>query len=284
MTHRHIRVETLTPAIGGVVHGVDLGAILADEAQEEIRAALRDRHVLFFRDQPLSTEAFLRLGRIFGEPERHEYFPHPPGAPQIQIVHSDGTRAPDTDYWHTDVTFRAQPSLVQVLRAVELPPAGGDTLWASTGAAFDALGPALQDFLSGLRAVHDLPFFFRRVGFFERLKTMQEQVALIEKNPAVEHPVVVAHPVTGRRGLFVNSVWTKHIVGMDQLLGKHLLAMLFEWIQKPEFGVRFRWAPGSIAIWDNFATQHYAAFDYAPHPRTMHRMTCGRATPTAPAR
>jgi taurine dioxygenase len=108
---------------------------------------------------------------------------------------------------------------------------------------------------------------------------MQEQFDLISRNPQQEHPVIITHPVTGRKSLFVNSVWTKHIVGMDQRLGQHLLAMLYDWIEKPEFQVRFRWEPNSIAIWDNFATQHYAVFDYAPYPRLMHRMTCGSAKP-----
>ncbi len=285
MTFRHLRLENVTPAIGAVVHGVDLEQADDPEIYAEIKQALWQRNVLFFRNQNLSADAFRRLGESFGTPEVHEYFPHVEGYPQIQKVASDGTESPNTDSWHTDVTFRARPSLVQVLRAVELPSnGGGDTLWASTGAAFDALGPALQEMLLKLTAVHDLPWSFRRNTYLEKLKTPEKEMELIRKHPPQRHPVVISHPVTGRHHLFVNSVWTKRIEGIDPRLSDHLLAMLADWIQKPEFQLRFHWEAGSIAIWDNFATQHYATFDYAPQPRLMHRMTCGSAVPSLATR
>jgi taurine dioxygenase len=285
MEFKHLRLESVTPALGAVVHGVDLDTVAAPEIYAEIKQALWDRQVLFFRKQKLSPEAFRRLGEAFGAPEVHEYFAHVEGFPEIQQVASDGTASPYTDRWHADVTFRARPSMVEVLRAVELPEnGGGDTLWASMGAAFDGLGPALQGCLMQLTAVHDLPWSFRKNPYLGKQSTPEEELELIRKHPPARHPVVISHPVTGRPTLFVNAIWTKRIEAIDSRLSDHLLAMLADWVQKPEFQLRFHWEKDSVAIWDNFATQHYAAFDYAPQPRLMHRMTCGSAAPGAAAR
>jgi taurine dioxygenase len=281
MDYRHIHVEQVGPVIGATVHGVDLNAVASDDIYAEIRQALWHHHVLFLRDQKLAPAAFARLGAALGTPERHEYFDHVPGFPEIQAVESLGEKSPDTDYWHTDVTFRAEPSMVGILRAVELPPRGGDTLWASTGAAYDALPPALQQFLLGLEAEHDLSTFMRRTGFLEKRDQIDRAIELMAKNPPQTHPVVIAHPITGRRSLFVNSVWTTRILGLDLRLSDHLLDMLWDWVRQPEFQLRFHWAPDSIAIWDNFGTQHFAVFDYAPAPRRMQRMTCGATRPRA---
>jgi taurine dioxygenase len=285
MEFKHLRLESVTPALGAVVHGVDLDTVAAPAVYAEIKQALWDRQVLFFRKQKLSPGSFRRLGEAFGTPEVHEYFAHVEGFPEIQKVASDGTAAPYTDRWHADVTFRARPSMVEVLRAVELPEnGGGDTLWASMGAAFDGLGPALQDCLMQLTAVHDLPWSFRKNPYLNRENTPEEELELIRKHPPARHPVVISHPVTGRATLFVNAIWTKRIETIDPRLSDHLLAMLADWVQKPEFQLRFHWEKDSVAIWDNFATQHYAAFDYAPQPRLMHRMTCGSAAPGAAVR
>jgi len=275
----HIRARPIGPVIGAMIEDVDLNAVTSDAVYDEIRAALWRHHVLFFRNQPLTPEAFLRLGQAFGTPERHEYFPHPEGFPEIQLVESLGEKAPDTDHWHTDVTFRAEPSLVGMLRAVELPPRGGDTLWMSTGAAYDALAPGLQQFLHGLDAVHDLAHFFRRVGFLEKRNQADRLITLMQENPSQTHPVVIAHPVTGRPTLFVNSIWTQRIADIDLRLSDRLLAMLWDWIAQPDFQLRFQWEPDSVAIWDNIGTQHFAVFDYAPAQRRMQRMTCGSTRP-----
>lgn len=282
MEFKHLKLERLTPALGAVVHGVDLGNVAGPEVYEEIKQALWERQVLFFRKQPLAPDAFRRLGETFGVPEVHEYFPHVEGFPQIQQVRSDGTESPNTDRWHADVTFRPRPSAVEVLRAVDIPTnGGGDTLWASMGAAFDALGAPLQECLMQMTAVHDLVWSFRKNPYLEKLNTPEKEFELIRKHPPARHPVVIAHPVTGRKTLFVNPIWTKRIEDIDVKLSDHLLAMLADWVQKPEFQLRFHWEKDSIAIWDNFATQHYASFDYAPQPRLMHRMTCGSHAPTA---
>ncbi len=174
-----------------------------------------------------------------------------------------------------------------MLHAVKLPESGGDTLWTSAGAAFEAMGEPLQRMLLSLDASHDFPWSFRlheNYKYFAKEYDTEEELreALIEhefrmirQNPTVVHPVVVNHPVTERLTLFVNYIWTKRIEGMHPDLSENLLRTVYDWLKKPEFFCRFRWETGSVAIWDNIATQHYATFDYAPHRREMYRMTCG---------
>lgn len=287
----YIDVEPMTPAIGAMIRGVDLNRIESPRVYDEIREALWRHHVIFFRDQPIQPDAYLALGESFGDMESHEFFPHVDGYPQIQLISHQGDKRPETDRWHTDVTFRARPSCVAILRAVKIPPSGGDTLWCSTGAAFDALGEDLQRLLLSLDAEHDLPWSFRGADnyrFFAEKRVeagkpygdlIEEEIRMIRENPATTHPAVITHPMTNRPTLFVNYIWTKRLMGLHPDLSDSMLRMLYEWVKRPEFSCRFRWEPDSIAIWDNFATQHYATFDYAPHYREMQRMTCGSTTP-----
>lgn len=309
MNYRHILVEPLTPNIGAMVSGVDLNQVRSEDAYEEIQAALWKHGVLFFRKQPLTPEAHIKLACRFGEPERHEFFPHIKGHPEVQLIANEGYESPDTDRWHTDVTFRKKPSLVCVLRLTDLPPTGGDTLWASTAAAFEALDAPLQNLLLGLQAEHDLPFHFRRVNAYEKLAKRQatadkkqggagpmmntmmsaqemndamadRECRMIKDNPSAIHPAVITHHINGRRCLFVNSIWTKCLLGIHMDLSEALLSMLYEWVKKPEFMVRFRWEKDSVVLWDNSQTQHFAVFDYAPHYRAGNRVTAGSFTPT----
>lgn len=305
MAFRHIEVTRSTPTIGAAITGVDLNNIRSEDVYEEIRQALWTCGVVFFRDQQITPENYLKLGSKFGEMEQHEFFPHLPGHPQIQLISHEGTDNPETDRWHTDVTFRKRPNMVSILRITDLPPHGGDTMWASTAAAYDALGPGLQTLLEGLQAEHDMPFHFRRINAVQRLMARQKlanekkggmmssmmsaaemdlaladrECKIIQDNPSVIHPAVITHPHTGRNLLFVNSIWTKRLLGVHLDLSDALLAMLNEWIKKPEFMVRFQWQPNSIAMWDNCQTQHYAVFDYAPHYRAGERVTCGSFEP-----
>lgn len=288
---RHIRVEPMTPNIGAMISGVDLNAVRSPEVYDEIKQALWKHHVVFFRDQPLKPDAHVALGAVFGDMERHEFFPSVDGHPEIQVISHQGHDAPETDRWHADVTFRERPSLVTVLRSVKPPPSGGDTIWASAAAAFDALAPALQTMLLSLEAVHDLPWSFRKSDNYRKFErdrerdgkrgetAKQHELRMVGLDPRARHPAVITHPHTGRPILFVNGIWTKNLVGIPDELSEALLSMLYEWIKKPEFMVRFRWEKDSIAIWDNFATQHYAVFDYAPHYREMNRVTAGSERP-----
>jgi taurine dioxygenase len=268
MKYRHIDVERLTPTIGALVSGVDLNAIKNPVVYEEIRQALWDNKVIFFRKQPLTPQAHLALGRTFGEMEKHEFFPHVDGAPEIQVIANSGKKSPDTDRWHADVTFREKPTAVSILRAVEIPPEGGDTMWACMNSAFESLDEPMKQMLLQLDAEHDISYAFRRMGYTGEARQLDAA------NPPYIHPAVINHPVTGKPCLFVNSIWTKRFTNLTDRYGENLLRLLNEWVTKPEFQVRFRWEPDSIAIWDNFATQHYAVFDYLGQTRTMHRVTC----------
>lgn len=291
MTFERISVEPMSPVIGATVSGVDLNDIRDPAVYEEIRQALWKHHVIFFRNQPLEPDAYLRLGESFGDMENHEFFPHVEGYPQIQVIRHEGNVRPETDRWHTDVTFRERPSRVAILRAVKIPPSGGDTLWASTAAAFDALGPDFQRLLLALDARHDLPWSFRLNDNYRKFAegrvrdgkpygdVLEEELKMVRRDPSATHPAVITHPVTNRLTLFVNSIWTMRLEGIHPDLSDQLLRMMADWVKKPEFSCRFRWEQDSVAIWDNFATQHYATFDYGPHYREMQRMTCGSTTP-----
>lgn len=311
MHYQHIDIDAATPTIGAYVSGVDLNRVASDAVYGEIKQALWRHGVLFFRKQDLNPESYIRLGQVFGEIERHEFFPHLNGHPEIQLIAHEGLDKPETDRWHADTTFRAKPNLVSILRITQLPPQGGETMWMSAAAAFEALDPQLQQMLMGLQAVHDMPWQFRTSNAYEKLVRKQLQAKarqaqggpdaaaatmpgldellamaariehkMIDDNPPMRHPAVITHPYNGRKLLYVNSIWTKCLQGLHEDLSANLLRMLFDWVKKPEFMVRFKWEPDSLVIWDNCATQHYAVFDYAPHYRAGQRMTAGNFTPT----
>lgn len=268
MNFRYIEVTPMTPTIGALISGVDLNAVRSPATYDEIRKALYEYKVIFFRKQPLTPQAQLALGNAFGEMERHEFFPHVDGFPEIQSIANTGQKSPDTDRWHADCTFRERPNAISILRAVEIPPNGGDTLWACMNTAYETLDEPMKKMLLELDAEHDISYAFRRMGFTGEARRHDET------NPPYIHPAVINHPVTGKLCLFVNSIWTKRFCNVIDRYGENLLRLLNEWVTKPDFQVRFRWEQDSIAIWDNLATQHYAVFDYAGQHRRMNRVTC----------
>jgi taurine dioxygenase len=175
-------------------------------------------------------------------------------------------RAPDV--WHSDVTWRPEPSMGSILRAVELPPLGGDTLWADMGAAYDLLDDATKDEIADLVALHDYTYAFGRLT-----KDPAKREAMRELHPTVEHPVVRTHPETGRKTIYVNGSFTCGIKGMDDDAARPLLTKLQRMATIPDVQCRFRWAPGSVAFWDNRATQHCVSNDFLPARRVMERVT-----------
>ncbi|MCP4248616.1 MAG: hypothetical protein GY778_16340 [bacterium] len=188
----------------------------------------------------------------------------------MTIVLNNAERPPNNDEWHSDVTFAPKPPLGSVLQALELPPHGGDTLWASMYAVCDALPESLRRRLDGLTAVHSIATFSGGIHDSEDGGRVKQA---IDAWPPVEHPVIRTHPVTKRDALFVNEVFTTRISGVSEAESAELLAMLFDLVERPEFQVRFRWEVNSIVIWDNRCTQHYAMPDYYPHRRKLHRVT-----------
>jgi len=265
-------IERLSPALGAVVHHLDLARDLPDSTITAILDALDEHQVLFFHDQTLSPAQQRDFARRFGELHVHPVYPSHETVPEIMILEYDENLKGHQNNWHTDVTFIETPPFGSILYADDVPPAGGDTLWASTYAAFEALSPAMQNFLSGLHAIHDFalnfsPDRFRTYGVGEKLQDTYD------KHKPVRHPVVRTNPKTGRRGLFVNRSFTARIEGLEHGESRALLEFLFQHLETPEFQVRFRWRQGSVAFWDNRFTQHYALSDYYPQHRRVRRAT-----------
>lgn len=256
----------LSPAIGAELIGADL-ANFDDTLVAEVRAALLKYQVVFFRDQhDLTREQHIAFARSFGDLEIHPATPKNQPDPEVlRIAHGPKSKGQENN-WHSDVTWRAEPSLGSILRAIELPEIGGDTLFSNMIMAYEDLDEELKEKLCKMTAVHDIARVFAR-----RLNT--DASNLHEKFPPQEHPVIRTHPETGERGLYVNIAFTDHIVGMDRDESDKLLQFLYHRAWLPEYQCRFRWAPGSLAFWDNRACQHYAASDYFPNVRIMERVT-----------
>lgn len=267
-----LSLEALGPAIGARVHGLNLAVPLDDATVAAIDQALVRYQVLFFEGQELAPAQLRDFAARFGALHIHPVYPNVPDVPEIIVLDTDANNLPDNDNWHTDVTFIETPPLGAVLHARQLPPSGGDTLWSSMTAAFEALSPRVRRLLDGLTAEHDFEKSFPR----ERFAGPEDQerwLAARLRNPSVRHPVVRRHPVTGAPGLFVNFGFTIRIVDLPKAESEALLRFLFEHVARPEFTVRHRWRPGDVAFWDNRATQHYAVADYLPARRVMHRAT-----------
>lgn len=264
-------VSPLTPLIGAEITGIDLSKPLDNAALAALRAALLDWKVIFFRDQDITTEEHLAFARRFGELEVHPFAPHKEGHPEVLAITHDRDRPGRENKWHSDVTWRECPSLGSVLRAVEVPDVGGDTLFADMYAAYEGLTDEVKEKIDGAVAIHDFAHF--RAAMRARGKSEAEIEEMNRKYPMVEHPVVRTHPETGRKGLYVNIAFTQHIVGMEKAESDALLKHLYAQAAIPEYQCRFRWKKNSIAFWDNRSSQHYAVSDYWPALRRMERAT-----------
>jgi taurine dioxygenase len=268
-----LTVNRLTPTIGAVVDGVQIGAALTDDDFGRIRTALLEHQVLFFRDQELTPAAQRDFAAHFGALHIHPIYPKHADATEIIVLDSDVVDLQDNAIWHTDVTFSERPPMGGVLAARVLPPQGGDTLWASCIAAYEALSAPLQTFLRTLSATHSLSQSFP-VERFAQTEEAQQRLELAKRNnPPVSHPVIRTHPETGRKGIFVHEGFTTHINELSAAESRAVLSFLYAHTSKPEFVVRWKWREGDVAFWDNRVTQHYATDDYRPARRVMHRAT-----------
>jgi len=266
-------VEQISAAIGAKVSGIDLCAGISNGQRDEILDALHRHHVLFFENQPLSPLQHRDLAAQFGELHVHPFYPHDGEVEEIIVLDTNDNNPPDSDTWHTDVTFIETPPMGALLSARVLPPSGGDTLWLSCIAAYEALSPAMQEFLAGLTAEHDMAASFTVERYGNSAEARERLAEARRKNPPVVHPVVRTHPVTDKKGLFVNASFTTRIMELSAAESASLLAFLAVHVAKPEFTVRWKWKPYDLAFWDNRLTQHYATADYMPHRRVMHRAT-----------
>lgn len=264
--YEHLALAPLSPTIGAEVTGVDLVRPLPDEVEAEVRQALLEWKVLFFRDQHIDSAAHRDFAARWGRLEVHPFLPRGE-VPEVVRFEKDGSTGGYENIWHADVTWQADPPLGSVLRAIEVPAYGGDTLWADMGAAYDGLDDEVKARIEGLEAVHDFTQSFGQALAPDQLAEMQA------KHPPVTHPVVLRHPETGRRTLFVNSIFTDRILGLEPDEAESLLRLLISQASVPEYQCRFRWSAGAVAFWDNRATQHYAVSDYFPNRRVMERCT-----------
>jgi taurine dioxygenase len=271
-------VTRSTPTIGAEIGGIDLGSPIDDETCGALRRALLKFKVLFFRDQDVTPAQHVAAARRFGELEVHPVFPHHPGHPELVVFGRDGARRGTENIYHSDVSWREAPSMGSMLRCLSCPEVGGDTIWVNMAAAYENLPDEVKARIAHLKAVHDaLPLFGQELAD-ETYEQMRRQY------PPVVHPVVRTHPETGEKVLFVNEAFTMHLanyakeqpyrIGSDfRRAEMDLLHYLFRQAAAPEYQVRLRWQPNTIAFWDNRSTQHYAVQDYFPAPRHMNRAT-----------
>ncbi len=263
-----LRITPLSPHIGAEIQEIDLVRPLSNGQVAALRDALDTHQVLFFRDQDLDYDAAKRVGRYFGELAIHPNTAGPAGHPEILPVHADAdSKRIAGERWHSDVSCDPVPPYTSLLHLKIVPDLGGDTLFASQYAAYDALSPRFKTYLEGLEAYHDGAPSYRATN----VKIGKAETGHVYPNAV--HPVVRTNPRTGRKGLFVNRGFTQRILGLpdDESLG--VLAFLFEHSTKPDFQVRFKWRAGSLAIWDNRFVQHLAIWDYFPKTRSGFRVT-----------
>ncbi len=264
-------LQAMTPSIGAEVLGIDLTKEMSADELKTLREVLLDWKVMFFRDQDITSEDHVRFSGQFGELEVHPFAPcHPDHRELLVITHDENSKGRE-NAWHSDVTWREAPSLGSVLRARELPEVGGDTLFSNMYAAYDGLSDEIKEKIEGRKARHDFwPF---RMAMQANGAPEEQIKAFEEKYPNPWHPIVRTHPETGRKGIYVNVAFTLEVEGMDDAEGRELLKHLWAQAATPEYQCRFRWAPNSIAFWDNRSCQHYAASDYFPNRRVMERAT-----------
>lgn len=272
--YQTLTVSPLTGTIGAEISNIDLREALSDAVMEEVRRALLEWRVIFFRDQDITTEDHLRFARWFGDLEIHPFAPEKPGYPEVLTITHDESSPGKENVWHSDVTWRLQPSLGSILRALQTPAYGGDTLFCDMAAAYIGLSDKMKTKLEGLTARHDFNNF--RQGLFSNGASAEEIAKFDATYPNPNHPVVRTHPETGEKSLYVNRAFTKEINGLDAAESESLLEQLYAQARVPEYQCRFHWQPHSIAFWDNRACQHYAASDYWPQRRVVERVTiCG---------
>jgi taurine dioxygenase len=270
MRANHIEVVPMSASVGAEMRGLDLSKALSDDEIGDVRETLADRGVVVFRDQALTERQHIAMARQFGDININRFFARREGFPEISLV----TKEPDQKLnigggWHTDHSYDAAPALGSLLYAREVPAVGGDTLFASMYAAFDALSDGLKATLQGLRAVHSSRHVFGAVK--EDMKGRIGNPELATQDAV--HPVVITHPQSGRKALFVNPSFTLRFEGWTDDESRPLLDYLYRHASRPEFTCRLNWRAGSLAFWDNRATWHYALNDYHGARRVMHRIT-----------
>ena len=262
-----IEVKKLTPVIGAEIHQIDLSKPILAKQQEELHRALAENQVIFFRDQDISKENHVTFGRIFGDLHIHPAAPHITNIPEMMLIQADrNSPRANGEVWHTDVSCDQEPPMGSILHIYECPENGGDTLFASMYAAYDALSERMKTYLQGLTAFHDGEPAYR--GTYANFGVQDKT-----NYPHAEHPVIRTHPITLKKALYINKGFTSHLIGVPIDESDGILNYLFEHMENPLFQCRFKWQKNSIAFWDNRCVQHRAMWDYWPNTRSGHRIT-----------
>jgi taurine dioxygenase len=273
MALENIVVTRMAGAIGAYVEGIDLTDLSHDEWQL-VQDLFTEHQVLTFRDQNFTPESQIAFGKRWGGLHVHPAAPSPEGFPEILVIKADeNSKFVAGNAWHTDVSCEVEPPSISMLYMMETPPAGGDTLFSSMYAAYDALPEDIKTAIEGKRALHSSAHIYAgRYNIGPNDSTRGEY-------PENYHPMVTLHPVTGRKVIFVNQGFTQSIEGMSEEESSRLLRRIYEIQARPEFTCRVHWQPGSLTMWDNRCTHHYAIWDYFPHKRRGHRVTIQGSVP-----
>ena len=271
-----IEAKRISGALGAELSGVDLSRALSHSDFKEIKRLWLEHLVIFFRGQKLNEEQYMAFAGQFGEPVEYPMVKGLPGFPKIiEVKKLEHERIPFGGIWHTDTAYLERPPMASMLLAREIPPFGGDTLFANMYLAYENLSEGLKGLLSNLKAINSSKKADASKTREDRIKTDGAQQSDFE----AEHPVVRTHPETGRKALYVNSGHTVRFAGWTEEESAALLRYLYDWQIKPEFTCRFVWQPGSIALWDNRCAQHNPVNDYHGYRRVMHRITLAGDTP-----
>jgi len=273
-----LKTSKVTPAIGAEISGADFSKPITSKMHDEIYRALVDNLVIFFRRTEITPAAHMAFAEGFGAlDEPHHLYPHVDGFERIVLLENGSGAPPDTNSWHTDLTYKKEQPFASILVARDVPPVGGDTMWSSNYAAYDRLPDGMKRDLEGLEAIHDLGDF--RNTFAEEKNNTSGVQRLNETVGRFGHsirPLIGRHPVTGRKFLNFNEAFVTHIVGLTTNQANALKTFLANHMNKPEDQIRWRWQVGDIAMWDNRVTMHYAVADYLPQHRCMNRITVVR--------
>jgi len=279
--YRYLDVRPLAGSLGAELLNVNLARI-TDEEFEEIHRALLEYSVIFFRDQSLTPEEHKAFGRRFGDLNIHPTYEPLLGHEEIlAVIKEKDAKHNIGDTWHTDVTFLPEPPMGSILYAREIPPYGGDTLFANLSMAYDALSDGMKKMLEGLNAVHSNAYLLGgKDGKEDRNQTRSTKLQAGKRQELTAvHPVIRTHPETGRKSIFVNQAFTQRFENMSIAESQPLQDYLVHHASRPEFTCRFRWAKHSVAFWDNRCTYHYALNDYDGFRREMHRVTINGERP-----
>ena len=270
----NLLINKLTPNIGAELKGIDLSKTLNNSSIDSIYRSLIDNKVIFFRNQVISSKSHIDFAKNFGEIESpHPVYPHVENYKEIVLLENNKNNPPDTDIWHTDVTFKENPAFASILYSKIVPKFGGDTMWSCLTSIYQSLPTHIQNYLSSLKAVHDMGDFRNTFTINEKEGSANKLNEGFVKFGSSIHPIIKIHPITKKKFLYINPGFTNHIVGLNATDSSNLLNYLFTFMNKPEFQIRFKWTSNTIAMWDNRCTMHYAIGDYMPQKRVMHRVT-----------